>query len=71
VQAELVLLDHFREAMPEVMWRRRRMGRFEVEEQCILGFCQWIVSPGSEYTNNGLDGENGEGYAPGQGETVE
>jgi PKD repeat protein len=42
-------------------------GGFEVEEQCILGFCQWIVSPGSEYTNNGLDGENGEGYAPGQG----
>ncbi len=42
-------------------------GGFEVMEQCILGFCQWIVTPGSETTNPGHDGENGEGYAPGQG----
>lgn len=42
-------------------------GGFDVEEQCILGFCQWIVTPLSEYTHPGHDGQNGQGYAPGQG----
>lgn len=42
-------------------------GGFEVQEQCLLGFCQWIVTPGSETTNPGHPGENGSGYAPGQG----
>lgn len=44
-------------------------GGFEVQEVCapIVDLCQWIITPDSEYTNPGHDGENGQGSGSGQG----
>lgn len=42
-------------------------GGFEVEEVCVLGFCQWIITPGSEYTNPGFSGDPGQGIGAGNG----
>lgn len=44
-------------------------GGFEVEEFCvpIVNLCEWVIVPGSEYTNPGHDGFDGTGSGSGQG----
>lgn len=44
-------------------------GGFEVQEECdpIFNFCTWFVTPDSEFTNPGNDGENGIGNGAGVG----
>lgn len=42
-------------------------GGFEVEEVSLLGFYQWIITPGSEYTNPGESGDPGQGFGGGNG----
>jgi PKD repeat protein len=43
-------------------------GGFEVEEICtpIIVFCQWIITPASEFTNPGDQGIDGLGFGGGQ-----
>lgn len=42
-------------------------GGFEVEEVELLGYYQWIITPGSEYTNPGFQGQPGQGVGGGNG----
>ncbi|MCF8275218.1 MAG: PKD domain-containing protein [Flavobacteriales bacterium] len=44
-------------------------GGFEVQEVCvpIVNLCQWIITPDSEFTNPGEDGQDGQGSGSGQG----
>jgi len=44
-------------------------GGFEVQEVCVplVNFCQWIITPGSEYTNPGYNGFPGSGSGAGAG----
>jgi PKD repeat protein len=44
-------------------------GGFEVQEVCdpIFNFCQWIITPGSEFTNPGANGLPGSGSGGGPG----
>lgn len=44
-------------------------GGFEVTEVCvpIVNLCQWLVTPDSEFTNPGIDGDDGLGQGAGQG----
>lgn len=44
-------------------------GGFEVQEVCvpIIDLCEWIITPDSEFTNPGEDGNDGLGSGSGQG----
>jgi len=44
-------------------------GGFEVQEVCvpIVNLCQWIITPGSEFTNPGYNGMPGSGSGAGMG----
>ncbi|MCB9186248.1 MAG: PKD domain-containing protein [Flavobacteriales bacterium] len=44
-------------------------GGFAVQEVCVpvVDLCQWIITPDSEFTNPGHDGNDGQGSGAGQG----